>query len=193
MDKPAIRLNKFEVAERLLNQAILLFFEEGDPISVHTLAEAASQIFYDLRVQFGAKSLLRDSDLIRNEYKKEWLDYLQKYRNFFKHADREPSETLEFKESLNHYHLLDAVNMYSQMKKVWTPETVMLISWITLKYPHIMKEDSEMVRNAKEFQKGSIPVSIDHLGFYAQAIRALRDGSTTNPNISLKFGLPEKG
>ena len=77
-------LSKFDVAERQLNQAIHLFFENGDPVSVHTLSEAAAQVLYDIRHKFGAESKIRDSDIIKPEFKKEWLASLFSSRNFFK-------------------------------------------------------------------------------------------------------------
>ncbi|WP_065935085.1 hypothetical protein [Pseudomonas sp. 28 E 9] len=78
-----IKLTKFDVAERQLFLAIRLFFREEAPISIHTLSKAASQIPYDIGSSLGAKSILRDTDFIRNERMREWHQLLFKSRNFF--------------------------------------------------------------------------------------------------------------
>jgi hypothetical protein len=66
-------LSKFDVAERQLLQAIRMFFGEEDPVSIHTLAEAAAQVLNDIGEKYGARSFLRDSDIIREDKRKEWL------------------------------------------------------------------------------------------------------------------------
>ena len=68
--------------------------------------------------------MARDSDRIRPEYKKEWLNAVLRSRNFFKHADRDADEIHEFKEEFNHFSIMDAVNMYLTAKANWTPESI---------------------------------------------------------------------
>ena len=123
-------LTKFDVAERQLLQAIRLFFAGGDPVSVHTVSEAAAQVLYDIRGFLGIENRLRDSDLIRSEYRREWLATLGRSRNFFKHADRDPSDVHEFKDEFNHFSLLDGVGMYGPAKGSWTPETIVFLQMV---------------------------------------------------------------
>ena len=145
MTTATLNLNKFEVAERQLNQAIQLFFDEGDPISIHTLAEAAAQVLYDIREEFGANSLTRDSDRIWPEFKKEWLASLFSSRNFFKHADRDPKAVHEFKEEFNRFSIMDAVNMYLTAKRSWSPESIVLLLWFCTMYPKAIRKENEVV------------------------------------------------
>lgn len=136
-----LRLNKFDVAERQLNQAIKLFFDDGDAVSIHTLAEASCQILYDLRYKYPVHSFLKDADFIRDEYKKYWLNIIHKPRNFFKHADHDCDEVLDFKEIFNHFPLLDAVSMYTKVKGSWTPESLLFVCWFLINYPHLLNKD----------------------------------------------------
>jgi len=40
--------------------------------------------------------LLYDSAMIKDEYRKQWIKVIKNPMNFFKHADSDPEETLEF-------------------------------------------------------------------------------------------------
>jgi hypothetical protein len=48
MDSRKIKISKLDAARRQLDTAIRLYFMEGDPVSVHTLAAAAFEILKDL-------------------------------------------------------------------------------------------------------------------------------------------------
>lgn len=183
-------LSKFDVAERQLNQAIRLFFEGGDPVSIHTLAEAASQVLYDIRSRIGAQSKIRDGDIIKPEFKKEWTAALARSRNFFKHADRDADSLHEFKDEFNDFSLLDAVNMYLSGKAAWTPETIVFIQWFSLQYPNLVRKETPfaaLIENARASQPQD-PVA--HRALCARAIRELRSGLRSVPGVTLAPSLP---
>ena len=96
-----IRLDKIEAASRQLTTAISLWFSDGDPISVHTLACSAYQVVQDINEKAGNRDLLYDSLVIKDEYRRYWINTLKRTYNFLKHADRNPSETIEFNPSIN--------------------------------------------------------------------------------------------
>lgn len=186
-----LRLTKFDVAERQLNQAIWLFFSRGDEVSVHTLAEAAAQVLYDTREQHGGgTSLIRDSDRIRPEYRKVWLSYAHKSKNFFKHANRDPTETHEFKEEFNHFSLLDAVNLYLSAKKAWTPETIIFFAWFSLTHPNLLRKDDPFLVSFLESNlSGSDPVDPTNYSMLLTCMEELRHGRRSMPNVTLAMGL----
>jgi hypothetical protein len=190
--EPILRLSKFDVAERQLLLVIRLFFEEEDDVSIHTLSEAAAQILHDIGKAEGVFSMVRDNNRIRPERKKEWLAAIFKSRNFFKHADKDKNEFHEFKPEFNDMSLIDAVNMYSSLKKYWTPETLLFFVWFGLKYPHLIKEDNDLTPVlARLASKGDIPVAESpRKAFFSKAIAAVRSGGLTIPNLTLDFGLP---
>lgn len=184
-------LNKFDVAERQLNQAIRLFFEGGDSVSIHTLAEAASQILYDLKPHYGTTSMFRDSDWIKDEFRKEWIAYLIKARNFFKHANKDPLAVLEFKEKLNLFSIIDSLSMYTQIKKAWTPESMAFMSWFSLNHPRYLKKDGQFGQKIEEFRRNMMAMPSNDLASWAEFIRAIRAGEALAPGISLAPGLPK--
>ena len=192
MSTDSWQFSKFEVAERQLLQAIRLFFSRGDEVSVHTLAEAAAQVLYDTRHQHGGgNSIFRDSDRIRPEYKKEWLQHLFRSRNFFKHGNTDPTATHEFKASFNHFSLLDAVNLYASAKKAWTPETLIYFSWFILTYPNIIKDDDPLLLSyVKSSLAGPDPVDLGNFETWSCCIKELRSGSRQLDNVILDMGLP---
>jgi len=181
-----LHLTKFEVAERQLTQAIRLFFLKQDPVSIHTLAEAASQVLYDIGGEHGVKSIMRDNASIRPEKLKEWLVALHKSRNFFKHADRDKLATHEFKEIFNDMSLLDAVNMYVTIKKRWSPESAMFFVWFGLNYPQLLAEGSPHIEILNNIREGPMP---NDKSYFFELIEELRSGGTVMPHVVTYLGL----
>jgi hypothetical protein len=188
-DHSSLKLSKFEVAERQLNQAIELFFDGGDPVSVHTLAEAAAQVLFDIRKKIGAVSQLRESDRIRPEYRLEWIAELAKSRNFFKHADRDGDATHEFKEEFNHFSIMDGVSMLLAAKKQWTPETIVFLAWFAAKYPHAVVQGNDFSSLVNRYRAGLQSTDSEHRKNCGLALKELR---TTRklPGVSTSIGLP---
>lgn len=187
-DTSIFLLTKFEVAERQLNMAINLFFQEQDPVSIHTLAEAASQILYDISSDYGAKSIIRENKSIRPDRKKEWFTAIHSSRNFFKHAERDKYEIHEFKDEFNYMSILDAVNMYISIKTKWTPESLIFYSWFGIKYPHLMIKDTETYTLTNKIISGPQTPSPKNKKFFSDVIRRARGGNELT-NVVLYSGL----
>jgi hypothetical protein len=90
------KIRKLDAACRQLNTAISLWFHHGDEISIHTLACSAHQIVHDINSKHGGRDLLYDSLVVKDEYRDMVRTHLKHAYNFFKHADSDPSGTLEF-------------------------------------------------------------------------------------------------
>jgi hypothetical protein len=97
MDSSTITLSKLEAASRQLRTAITLWFDEGDPVSVHTLAFAAYEIFHTVSAHRDPyrRDLLFDSDWIKDEYRRDWNKHIRREANFFKHGDRDPEGSID--------------------------------------------------------------------------------------------------
>jgi predicted HTH domain antitoxin len=181
-------LSKFDAAERQLLMAIRLFFEGADPVSIHTLAEAASQILYDIREQFGARSMARDNPFIREDKKKEWLQILFKSRNFFKHADRDQDEVHEFNDEANDFAIFEAIHLYATIKNKRVPETFLFEIWFALKYTHLLLDGTykdaidKMARDTPRLSHGDLTIFLRNL-------TKLRSGTVKIENMSLSMGL----
>ena len=184
-------LSKLDVAERQLNQAIRLFFDGGDPVSVHTLSEACAQVLYDIRHKFGAQSKMRDSDIIKPEVRKEWLASLFSSRNFFKHADRDSEEVHEFKEEFNHFSLLDSANMYLSAKKAWTPETIVYVQWFAITYPAMVRPQNEFSDLMNRFRGRQLYGPEEYRALCSCVITELRRTNMAIHGVQLSPGLPE--
>ncbi len=89
-------LTKQDIARRQLVTAIRLFFENGDPVSIYTLASNAWEVIDVLCNKAGTYSLsneTREHTPKDKDLKKNFIN--SPFRNFFKHADRDPDETLK--------------------------------------------------------------------------------------------------
>src|SRR3954447_21828987 len=93
-----LKLTKVEAARRQLRTAIELWFAEGDPVSIHTLAFAAYEIFHFISKKRNPsrRDLVFDSRIVKDKYRKQWNDIIKREANFFKHADRDADGTIDF-------------------------------------------------------------------------------------------------
>lgn len=116
MTNHAERITKLDAAKRQLKTAIQLFLEERDPVSIHTLTEASREILRTLLRKKGDISKLEqvERDRIKPEYWRDFRKAIDEAKNFFKHADRNPSGTLEFRPAYTAYLLFECVLMYRQ-------------------------------------------------------------------------------
>jgi len=93
-----LRLNKIDVAEAHIVAAVKLFFENGHPASVYTLASAAREILTTLGIKQGIETLLHQMAKWKGETLKEQIDKAHVFANFFKHANKDPTAIVEFPE-----------------------------------------------------------------------------------------------
>jgi hypothetical protein len=89
-----MRISKGEAAQRQLDTAIGLYFAEGDPVAIHTLAAAAYELVTALREGEGITDEI--TDMIIPGRQKEFRQVWNQAQNFFKHADRDSDAILEF-------------------------------------------------------------------------------------------------
>ena len=101
---------KLESARRQLDTAIRLWFEEGDPVSIHTLACAAYEIIHVIsKKRNRARDLLFDSLIIKDEYRREANAVLKKPANFFKHARNDADASIEFHPTISELFILFSI------------------------------------------------------------------------------------
>ncbi|WP_240786951.1 hypothetical protein [Ramlibacter rhizophilus] len=89
-------LTKFDVASRQLATAIRLFFDGADPISVFSLAANAWEVIDVLCTRArvtSASTQTRGHLTAGKDLKRDYIN--SPFRNFFKHADRDPDAVLE--------------------------------------------------------------------------------------------------
>ncbi len=99
-------ISKIDVACRQLDTAIELWFQESDPVSIHTLAASAHQIIHDIIHHRGGNDPLFDSPYIKPGFKDIAKKHYHKHYNFFKHGNRDPQTSIDFDSSLPQYFIV---------------------------------------------------------------------------------------
>ena len=186
---PTLKLNKFDVAERQLFQAIHMFFREEDPVSIHTISEAAGQILYDIGEDYGAVSIKRGEDLIKEEHKSKWFGYIFKSRNFFKHADRDKAEIHEFNTDINKFSIFDAVALHLSIKTKWTPETLAYCCWFIIEHPHLIREGTNVEGLYNKAKSNDVLPNSKDKQSLSHFIKMVRAGQISKGNVTLEYGL----
>jgi hypothetical protein len=144
--EPAV-LDKIAVARRQLVTAIDLHFSANDAVSVFSLASNACEIIESLCTLAGIDSFARDTRRHIPESKDLKRDYVNTpYRNFFKHADRDPNATLQgFSDSVCDHMLFLAVEDYLRLRKRAPIEVQVYQLWYLALYPEKVRP-SELTR-----------------------------------------------
>ena len=111
-EKPAgIHVTKIGAAKGQLETAIRLWFEEADPISIHTLATSALKVLHDVGKMQGIESWL----IARPNPPPEWREYSMAYQNFFKHAREDAYELLPFDPKATEFYIFDAIHCFEEL------------------------------------------------------------------------------
>jgi hypothetical protein len=177
-----IRLTKIEAARRQLETATLLYFDEGDPVSIHTLAGAAHELVSKLAEKAGEMTPVHGSLVasLPEDLVSKLRTAIRAPQNFFKHADRQPEAVLEFSPELSEMILLDAMATYGKLTSEipWLFEA--FTKWFGLKHPEWFgnaPQTEALLRAAKE----SVDLS-DRKSFFRQ----YRDWLKRTPNWASK-------
>lgn len=152
----SLKISKLDAAKRQLETAIRLYFSEGDPVSIHTLAAAAYDVIHDITAKRGAEPMLlkdRMLDYVKPEYKKMLGEKLNAAANFFKHADRDPEATLDFNPDMSELHILDACSQYRRLTGEFPPLFQIYQTWVMAKHPdmYILTEEVKRIISAPSF------------------------------------------
>lgn len=143
-----IQVTKTEAAKSQLKTAIRLFFDDTDPVSVHTLAAAAHGILHDLGPEFeedyngvalrGRGSVIKALPV--NVPRNKFVAFIHKAQNFFKHADRDRNDILELDTVLTEGYLMDAYQMYFRLVDQSFTEGHVYLGWIAVIHPDWIQE-----------------------------------------------------
>jgi hypothetical protein len=150
-----IRVSKLEAACRQLRTAITLWFNEADPVSVHTLAFAAYEVFHSVSERRNPyrRDLIFDTLLIKDEFRRDWLRLVKKEANFFKHADRNPEDTIEFNPKFTEWFILYASLARGLCGADQSEEESAFLWWFQINRPELLTE------HGKQSVSDRIPVN----------------------------------
>lgn len=136
-------IQKLEAARNQLRTAIQLWFADGDPISIHTLTCAAYQIIHDIHANRGGQDLIFDSIFVKNNRRAEWIHAVKEHMNFFKHAEKDPNNTIEFNPSLTEpFLMLSLLNLESIGEQLTHEESVFIV-WCCFHNPDWLSEQGQ--------------------------------------------------
>jgi hypothetical protein len=97
-----LTIGKLDAARRQLETALTLWFNDGDPVSIHTLACAAYEIIHAVSEKRNPyrRDLLFDTLVVKDEYRQKFNALMKSPANFFKHADRDGEAAITFQTNL---------------------------------------------------------------------------------------------
>jgi hypothetical protein len=133
-------ITKIDAAKAQLATAIRLYFDDRDPISVHTLTTAAGEIVDKICEGKGLVSMRNGLlDNIPPPRRREVADALNRARNFFKHASStKPDETLrDFSDDTNLFTIIfvaDGLRMLGSE----IPESQTFGAWVSVVEPELI-------------------------------------------------------
>lgn len=138
-----MRLTKLEIAERQLGQAIRLFFDGGDDVSIHTLTAAAGDILDDLAKARGVTTFIEEIfGRIVPEDHQQLRQAMRSPQNGFKHADRDADSMVEYDRHMTVLHLYQTCVTHQRLTDVHLPETLVFEVWLHMTYPESLGLES---------------------------------------------------
>jgi hypothetical protein len=130
--KKNLKISKMDAARRQLETVIRLYFCTGDPVSIHSLTSGSYNIIRDINKNQGGPPLLMKEDIInyvKPEHEKEVRKIINAAENFFKHADRDQDEVLDFNPDQSELLILEACSMYYKLTGEFPPLFKLFQSW----------------------------------------------------------------
>ena len=138
-----IIVTKIEAARRQLRTAIELWFYDGDPISIHTLAAASHQVVHDLNKKNGGPGLMLNTAYIKDEYKAEFAANIKHASNFMKHADRKNDSAgmvLEFRPESNRDFMIFTIFGIEYLGEELEATEIAFERWHSFNNPELMSD-----------------------------------------------------
>ena len=175
---PELRVTKLDAAKRQLETYIRLYFHEGDPVAMHSLAAAAFGIIKDINAQNGGDETLFEKMLeaIKPELRDEIRGKMVEAQNFFKHADRDPDETLLFYPESTEFMALDACSKYIELSGENPPLFQVFNGWMMITRTDMYMLSAEKLREVESAAAEFIPTG--RLAYFRELLpRVMREGT----------------
>ncbi len=150
-----MKISKLDAAKRQLETAVRLYFSEADPVAIHTLTAAAHRLLSDVNTSRGGPAMMTESLLqgVRPDKVEEAKRRLSAAANFFKHADRDPSDVHAFNPALTEILLLDACFKYKELTGELVPTLAVYQGWFWLG-PGAKFIDVTQMKSIDQFRAG---------------------------------------
>ncbi len=165
-------IDKLEVARRQICEAIYLFFEERDPVSIHTLIASAHQILFDVGKISNVASAIKATTNLQKPEIQELLKAINYPYNFFKHADKDPDAKINIEplERLASDFIMDSIVMLQRLANDIPNEAKVFWYWFVSKYPQEfdnLPKDGEIAKmQEQELANCDFPTIVQLIKFY---------------------------
>ncbi len=128
-------ISKLDAARRQIDAAIGMYFNGGDPVAIHTLIAAGYEVVTALRTRAGEPDEILE--VIVPDRRQEFLRLWRGAQNFLKHADRDPTATMELNQAQTELMLFLAAQRYGEIDRKSVPMTTML-AWYSMQNPDVL-------------------------------------------------------
>jgi hypothetical protein len=131
-------ITKIDAAVRQLEVAITMWFADGDPVAICTLAYAAHEILWALTKTSGNKRRsIFDSEIVKPEYRDDFIAIMKADPNFCKHGGRDPTETHFLTVKNLPWILFDSCQLHHGLGFGKRPTFEVLATWLWLSSPNM--------------------------------------------------------
>jgi hypothetical protein len=139
---PTIHISKLEAARRQLDTALQLWFDDGEPISIHVLAFSAYDVIHAVSKKRNPNraNLLFDSAMIKDEFRGEWAVLIKTPSGFFKHARNDPEGTIDFNPKLSELLMTFAIRGVAACNMDLTPIEAASLFYCAFQRPSLFSE-----------------------------------------------------
>ena len=135
-----LKITKIEAARAQLKTAIELWFHDGDPVSIHTLACASHQIINDINAITADGNLIFDSTVINDNKRKDWIKRIKADCNFFKHANNDATNIIEFDINTSEFYFMFSLKGLMNIGVVGNVAETAYFKWFMLHNPELVTE-----------------------------------------------------
>jgi hypothetical protein len=132
-----ILVDKVEVARRQIKTAVRLFFENCEPVALHTLVAPAHQILVSIGEKKGIHGALKNAKALQGADANKYLAHINFAFNFMKHADRDESAKINIVplSRLTSDFLMDAILLLQLVSGDISIEAKVFWTWFVSTYP----------------------------------------------------------
>jgi hypothetical protein len=135
--RDGITVTKLDAAQRQLRTALRLWFQDGDPVSIHALLAAAHEIIHRLYRNKGLRNLMFDSEHIEEGHRGNFAKKIKEAPNFFKHADRDSADSITFYPDVNNVFPMFLIQGLRDMGEQLGMEERAFIYWVCIHEPDL--------------------------------------------------------
>ena len=131
-DIKTFELTKIDIAETLIRTAVRLFFQDEHPVPIYQLASSAREILTTVGEKVGVETVLHAIAKKRNVPLKTLVGEAHKFAGRFKHANRNPTEKIQFRETDVDWVLLLACHDFGRVTGGMPVEAQVFEAWAHL-------------------------------------------------------------